>query len=244
MIKEINKKPYLKKIDIKDKVIDITFSYSAYQRVFSIDTGFIKGFNTIEYDSYKIEREQILRNSIYSVIDYSCCIDNIIQEWHSILNIYENKLGELVDYYYIEEKESRLYKAKIEAMQLTNALLSELITKALSIPLILGGVATINEYTKDKWTILISISGVLFTSIVIFLSISEQEKLAGNIMKSYKSLTEKKSFSKQLNNKIKESESEINKNLDKLFKIISLIKAGITTSVIIALFIGGLALIN
>lgn len=233
-----------KKIHIKDKIIDITFSHSAYQQVFSIDTGFIKGFNTIESDSYKIEKEQILKNSIYSVIDYSCCIDNIIQEWDNILKIYENKLSELVDHYYIEEKESKIYKAKIEAMQVTNTLLSELITKSLSIPLILGGVATINEYTKDKWTILISISGILFTSIVMFLSIYEQEKLAKNIMNSYESLTDKRSFSTELNNKINDSKIEISKNLAKLFQITSLIKAGIITSVIVALFILGSTLIN
>ncbi|MDG4953455.1 MULTISPECIES: hypothetical protein [Actinobacillus] len=226
-----------KKVFIKDKEININFSYDSYLHIENIDMKFIFDMEKAYSDAYRIEKETILKNSIYHYIRHNTNIDEIIDKWENIFKLYTNKLVELIDYYSLEEKELKISTAKLDSIKLCNEILSDMIVKSLSIPAMIVGVIAINENLENKLSLAITFAAVIFSICTTWISIQGQENLAKKILCNYNSLFKNETFSKEVNKKFQDGEKDIADNISKLENIITLIKSGLITTVIIMVFL-------
>ena len=107
--------------------------------------------------------------------------------WKDIFNLYNKKLIELIDNYYINEREVKIYKVRLDSIKVCNDIISDMIIKSLSIPFLLGCVITIDNNLSNNLTIIILFGGV-FTYIVTWMLVSEQEEIKNKIIDNYDEL--------------------------------------------------------
>lgn len=228
-------KEYLDKIFyIKEKSFSIKFSIDSFENINNVDLEFVRNFMEISSDPYKVEKEVLIRNSIYySLVQNDNSIDNIIYFWKDIFNLYNKKLIELIDNYYINEREVKIYKVRLDSIKVCNDIISDMIIKSLSIPFLLGCVITIDNNLSNNLTIIILFGGV-FTYIVTWMLVSEQEEIKNKIIDNYDELFNDNLFyNNDILSLINKSRSEIKIRIDRLNNVILLIKLGLISSLII-----------
>lgn len=223
-----------KRFYMKDKSFNINFSIDSFEYINNVNLDFVNNFMEMSSDPYKVEKEVIIMNSIYYSLDKNDNdIDDIICFWKDIFNLYNKKLIELIDNYYINEREVKIYKVRLDSIKVCNDIISDMILKSLSIPLLLGCVITVDENLSNNFTIIILFGGI-FTYIVTWMLVSEQEEIKNKIIDNYDELFNDNSFdNKDILSLIIKSRNEIKIRVDRLNNVILLIKLGLISSLII-----------